>query len=100
MSDLEQREPARSPDLRFRDADAAAGNLARIRHLVPEKVYESLSALLLTAANPDSAVNQFERLAERGRLRVAAPAGETSFPGSLRSAGLRLQSMVGRNPDP
>jgi glutamate-ammonia-ligase adenylyltransferase len=64
VSDLEQREPARSPDLHFRDPDTAAGNLARIRLLVPEKVYESLSALLLTAVNPDAAVNQFERLAE------------------------------------
>jgi len=68
VSELEQRGPAASPELHFRDPDAATRNLSHIRQLVPEKVYESLSALLLTAANPDAAVNQFERLAE-----VASP---------------------------
>jgi len=64
VSELEQREPAIPSELHFRDPDAATRNLDHIRQLAPEKVYESLSALLLTAANPDAAVNQFERLAE------------------------------------
>ena len=64
MPEPEQHEAAVSPELHFRDPDAAARNLSHIRQLVPTQVYESLSALLLTAANPDVAVNQFERLAE------------------------------------
>jgi glutamate-ammonia-ligase adenylyltransferase len=48
----------------FRDAEAAARNLAHIRQLVPPGVYESLSPLLMTSPNPDATVNQFQRLAE------------------------------------
>ncbi len=48
----------------FREAEAAARNLAHIRQLVPRGVYQSLAPLLMTSPNPDAAVNQFERLAE------------------------------------
>ena len=65
MSELIQREPASSlPNPEFRDAEAAARNLAHIRQLVPPGVYQSLAPLLMTSPNPDAAVNQFERLAE------------------------------------
>jgi glutamate-ammonia-ligase adenylyltransferase len=64
VSELDQRATARVAELQFRDAEAAASNLAHIGRLVPGKVYESVSALLATAPNPDAAINQFERLAE------------------------------------
>ncbi len=51
-------------NVHFRDREAAARNLVRIRQLVPPGVYESLAALLMTSPNPDTAVNQFQRLAE------------------------------------
>ena len=50
----------------FRDPETAARNLAHIRRLVPNGVYESLLPLLMTSPNPDEAVNQFERLVESG----------------------------------
>ena len=53
-----------SPELRFRDEAAAARSLARVREIVPPRVYETISALLGAAPNPDAGVNQFERLAE------------------------------------
>ncbi len=52
------------PELRFRNAEAAARNLARIRTLVPAGVYASLGSLLVAAPDPDGAVVLFERLAE------------------------------------
>ena len=48
----------------FREAEAAARNLAHIQQLVPQGVYRSLAPLLMTSPNPDAAINQFERLAE------------------------------------
>ena len=64
VPELEQRATARTAGFQFRDVDAAARHLTHIRDLVPNKVYESLSALLPAAPDPDAAVNQFERLAE------------------------------------
>ena len=53
-------------NVRFRDSETAARNLAHIQQLVPPGVYESLAPLLATSPNPDAAVNQFERMAESG----------------------------------
>ena len=64
MPELEQRATPRTAEFQFRDAEAATRNLSHIRNLVPGKVYESLTAVLPTAPDPDAAVNQFERLAE------------------------------------
>lgn len=64
MTELEHPAAKGLPELHFRDAEAAARNLASLRRLVPEKVYESLSALLPATPDPDAVVNQFERLAE------------------------------------
>ena len=61
------------PRIEFRDPAAAWQNLARLRQFVPASVYESLWPLLTGAADPDSAVNQFERLVETcgsGLLRL------------------------------
>ena len=61
------------PRIEFRDPAAAWQNLARLRQFVPASVYESLWPLLRGAADPDSAVNQFERLVETcgsGLLRL------------------------------
>ena len=52
------------PRIEFRDPLAAQQNLARLRQLVPASVYESLWPLLRGVADPDSAVNQLERLVE------------------------------------
>lgn len=46
------------------DVYAACRDLARIRQLVPDGVYQSLLALLLASPRPDATVNQFQRLAE------------------------------------
>jgi glutamate-ammonia-ligase adenylyltransferase len=51
-------------ELQFRDDTSAIRNLSRIRELVPPRVFETISALLPAAPNPDAAINQFERLAE------------------------------------
>ncbi len=64
MPEPEQRASSRTTECQFRDIEAAFRNLSHIRDLVPGKVYESLSALLSAAPDPDAAVNQFERLAE------------------------------------
>jgi glutamate-ammonia-ligase adenylyltransferase len=78
VTELEHPAPEGLPELHFRDAEAAARNLASLRPLVPEKVYESLLALLPAAPDPDAVVNQFERLAEAawGNQIIAGP--ETS----------------------
>ena len=64
VPELEQRATGRTADFQFRDPEAASRILSHICELAGRKVYESLSALLPSAPNPDAAVNQFERLAE------------------------------------
>jgi glutamate-ammonia-ligase adenylyltransferase len=64
VAELEQPASGRTAEFQFRDPEAAARNLSHIRDLVPGKVFDSLSALLPAASDPDAAVNQFERLAE------------------------------------
>ncbi|HTV64540.1 MAG TPA: hypothetical protein VMD98_02990 [Bryocella sp.] len=61
------------------DTAAAAAHLAHIRELVPAGVFAAFSALLPGSANPESTVNQFERLAESSST---TPAGATAAPGS------------------
>ena len=72
MSELSQRPSGFPSPVQFRDPDTAARNLARIRELIPARVYESLSALLPAAPNTDAAVNQFERLAETASPELLA----------------------------
>jgi len=72
VSELSQRPSGFPSPVQFRDPDTAARNLARIRELIPARVYESLSALLLAAPNTDAAVNQFERLAETASPELLA----------------------------
>ncbi len=64
MAEPAQRDPSIPPHLNFRDPDSALRDLARIRQLVPAGVYTSLVALLAGSPNPQSAINQFQRLAE------------------------------------
>jgi glutamate-ammonia-ligase adenylyltransferase len=58
------------PSVPFRDPEAAARNLASIRHRVPPRVYLPLAPLLASSPNPDAAVNQFERLAGTASAEV------------------------------
>jgi glutamine synthetase adenylyltransferase len=51
--------------VQFRNPDSARRSLAHIAQLAPSGVLESLLAFLPAAAEPDAAVAQFERLAER-----------------------------------
>jgi len=55
-----------------RDVEALGRHLAHIRQLVPEGVDNSLAVLLPSAPNAESAVNQFERLAEAASADPAA----------------------------
>src|SRR5712671_3549160 len=48
----------------FRDAALAAGNLAQVRERTPQRVYEALLTVLQDSADPDAALNLFERLTE------------------------------------
>jgi glutamate-ammonia-ligase adenylyltransferase len=64
VPELEQRAAGRQASFQFRDTEAASRSLAHVRELAGRNVYESLSALLPSAPDPDAAVNQFERLAE------------------------------------
>jgi len=70
VSELRQHAVAIPPNLQFVDAEAASRNLAHIAQLVPADVLQSLMPLLASSANPDAAVNQFERLAETGSAEL------------------------------
>src|SRR5579859_5610006 len=48
----------------FRDPALAGGNLARVRERMPPRVYEALVTVLQDSADPDSALNLFERLTQ------------------------------------
>ena len=62
MADLSQFEAIRPASAGFRDATSAAQNLGSIRKAVSEDVFSTLSALLVASPNPETALNQFERL--------------------------------------
>ena len=77
------------PPLALRDPEAGAERLEHIRQLVPAGVYSSFSGLLTTSPDPDSTVNQFERLAESASTTPAdATRALAGGPGSTEVLGL------------
>ena len=54
------------PDIDFRDPDAAAVNLGRLRGQLSELAFAAFLKFLATSPSPDSVIVQFERLIEEG----------------------------------